>query len=230
MYKDYAFKFRATTAFAAALMLAACGDSGDKSSEETAADAAAEVTTEEAVDVAAQGEGTWGDLVYGDPNAPVTIVEYASLTCPHCATFAKNYFPKLKERYLDTGKAKLVYRNYIMNRVDIAASAAARCGNDETTKKLMKVYFARQNDWARSGDPLGELASLARRAGISRTQFDRCVSNEDMLKHLMSMTMEAQNKYNITSTPSFMVDGELLEFRTFDEAIEQIAEAVADAN
>lgn len=231
MHNNYGSKFKMVTAFAAAMLLAACGDSGEKPANEDTETAVSTASSDAgAGDVAAQGEGTWGDLVYGDPNAPVTIIEYASLTCPHCATFAKSYMPKLKERFIDTGQAKLVYRNYIMNRVDIAASAAARCGNEETTKKLMSVYFARQNDWARSGNPVDELASLARRAGISRTQFDKCVSNEDMLKHLMQMTMTAQKEYDITSTPSFVVNGEVLDFRTFDEAMEQIAEAVADAN
>lgn len=231
MHKKYASNLKMATAFAAAMLLAACGDSGEKPAEAEKEDAAVAASADAgSVDVAAQGEGTWGDLVYGDPNAPVTIIEYASLTCPHCATFAKQYMPQLKERFIDTGKAKLVYRNYIMNRVDIAASAAARCGNDETTKKLMSVYFARQRDWAGSSNPVDELASLARRAGISRTQFDRCVSNEAMLKHLMQMTMGAQKEYNITSTPSFVVNGEVLDFRTFEDAMELIAEAVADAN
>jgi len=228
MHKDYVSKFKFAAAFGAALLLAACGDSGDKPAADDAQQASTEAATE-TVDVASKTQGTWGPIVYGDPNAPVEIHEFASLTCPHCATFAKSYFPQLKEQLLDTGKAKLVYHNFIMNRVDIVASAAARCGDAETTKKLMKVYFARQSDWARSQSPVDELASIARRAGISRTEFDRCVSDDDMLKHLMSMTQDAVKKHNINSTPSFMVDGELLEFKSFDEAIEQMVEAVNDA-
>ncbi|NVJ96732.1 MAG: DsbA family protein [Alphaproteobacteria bacterium] len=230
MHNKYVSGFKVATASAALLALAACGDSGEKPADTDAAEAAAEAVETPAVDVAQQGEGTWGDLVYGDPDAPVTIIEYASLTCPHCATFARVHMPKIKKDYIDTGKAKLIYRNFIMNRVDIAASAAARCGNDETTKKLMEVYFARQSDWARSANPLDELASLARRAGISRTQFDRCVSNDAMLKHLMQMTMGAQKDYNINSTPSFVVNEELVEYRTIDELMEKIAEAVADGS
>ncbi|WP_068307339.1 MULTISPECIES: thioredoxin domain-containing protein [Kordiimonas] len=229
MHKDYVSKFKFAAAFGAALLLAACGDSGDKPAADDAQQASAEADAP-VVDIDSKTEGTWGPIVYGDPNAPVEIHEFASLTCPHCATFANNYFPKLKEQLLDTGKAKLVYHNYIMNRIDIVASAAARCGDAATTQKLMKVYFARQGDWARSKAPVDELASIARRAGISRTEFDRCVSDDDMLKHLMSMTQDAVKKHNITLTPSFMVDGELMEFSSFDEALEKIAEAVDDAS
>lgn len=226
MHKSYVSKLRFAATLGAAMLLAACSESSDQGDAQDAAQTAEPAVQTEAVDVASKTEGTWGDLVYGDPNAPVTIIEYASLTCPHCARFALETFPKLKEQFLDTGKAKLVYRNFIMNRVDIAASAAARCGNDETTKKLMKVFFARQYDWARSESPLDELASLARRAGISRTQFDRCVSNEDMLKHLMQMTMDGQKEYDINSTPSFIVNGKQLEYRTHEEILEGIAAAV----
>ncbi len=228
MHKDYVSKFKFAAAFGAALLLAACGDSGEKPASNDGQQASTEADAP-VVDVASKTEGTWGPIVYGDPNAPVEIHEFASLTCPHCANFANNFYPKLKEQLLDTGKAKLVYHNYIMNRIDIVASAAARCGDAETTKKLMKVYFARQGDWARSKAPVDELASLARRAGISRTEFDRCVSDDDMLKHLMAMTKEAVEKHKITLTPSFMVEGELLDFSSFDEAIEQMVEAVNDA-
>ncbi len=224
-YKKFSGYIRFSAVAATALLLVACGDDGQSGggSDSKVYDMTSEVTFDP------QAEGTWGELVYGDPDAPVTIVEYASLTCPHCATFANSYYPELKEKYLDTGKAKLVYRNYIMNRVDIAASAAARCGNESVAKQLMKVFFARQGDWARSSEPLDELAALARRAGISRTKFDQCTSNEEMLKHLMAITTEAVDRFEITSTPSFIVNGKKLDFRTFDEALEQIGDAVKDA-
>lgn len=225
-YKKFSGYIRSSAAAAMALLLVACGDdgqSGGGGSDSKVYDMTSEVTYDP------QAEGTWGELVYGDPEAPVTIVEYASLTCPHCATFANSFYPELKEKYLDTGKAKLVYRNYIMNRVDIAASAAARCGNEDVAKQLMKVFFARQDDWARSQQPLDELAALARRAGISRTKFDQCTSNEEMLKHLMAITTEAVDRFDITSTPSFIVNGRKLDFSTFDEALEQIGDAVKDA-
>jgi len=210
-----------------ALMLAACGDNGGTgtSGGEKFDMPATELTAEQAA-----AEGTWGDIVYGNPDAPVTVVEYASLTCPHCATFAKEYFPEFKTKYIDTGKVKLLYRNFIMNRVDLMASAAARCGDMEVTQKLMSVYFSRQYDWARSENPVDELASLARRVGISRTGFDQCVNNKEMHKHLMALTKTAVDDYKVNSTPSFFVNGERIEFSTFDDLEEAMTKAIGSAN
>lgn len=226
-YNKYGFGFRLIGA-AALLTLAACGENSSESGSNQAetVDGVAEATVVDAAD----REGTWGDIVYGDPNAPVTVVEYASLTCPHCATFSKDYFPEFKKKYIDTGKVKLLYRNYIMNRVDLTASAAARCGNQEVTQKLMSVFFARQYDWARSENPLDELASLARRVGISRTQFDRCVNDKDMHRHLMALTKTASEDFGVNSTPSFFVEGERMEFTTFDDLTEMMDKAISDAN
>lgn len=206
-----------------ALMLAACGDTSETG---TASGAKFDMPATELTAEQAAAEGTWGDIVYGDPNAPVTVVEYASLTCPHCATFSKEHFPEFKKKYIETGKVKLLYRNFIMNRVDLMASAVARCGDMEVTQKLMSVFFARQYDWARSENPVDELASLARRVGISRTEFDKCVNNKEMHKHLMALTKTAVDDYQVNSTPSFFVNGERMEFNNFDELDEQLTKAI----
>ena len=210
-----------------ALMLGACGDSGNTGSTggETFTMKPTELTAEQAA-----AEGTWGDIVYGDPDAPVTVVEYASLTCPHCATFAKEHMPEFKKKYIDTGKVKLLYRNFIMNRVDLMASAAARCGDMDVTQKLMNVYFSRQYDWARSENPVDELASLARRVGISRTEFDQCVNNKEMHKHLMALTKTAVDDYQVNSTPSFFVNGERMDFTNFEDLEEKLEKAIGDAS
>ncbi|WP_020400695.1 DsbA family protein [Kordiimonas gwangyangensis] len=206
-----------------ALMLAACGDSSETG---TTGGAKFDMPATELTAEQAAAEGTWGDIVYGDPNAPVTVVEYASLTCPHCATFSKEHFPEFKKKYIDTGKVKLLYRNFIMNRVDLMASAVARCGDMEVTQKLMSVFFARQYDWARSENPVDELASLARRVGISRTEFDKCVNNKEMHKHLMALTKTAVDDYQVNSTPSFFVNGERMDFTNFDDLDEKLTKAI----
>ena len=228
IYKKSVLSVRATGAIAALAMLAACGDkSDDKAASE--AEAVSMAPTEVSADLVAE-QGTWGDILYGNPDAPVTMVEYASLTCPHCATFAKDYFPEFKKKYVDTGKVKVLYRNFVMNRVDLVASAAARCGDMEVTHKLMSLFFARQRDWAGAQNPVDELASLARRVGISRTEFDRCVNNKDMHKHLMSLTKTAVDDYNVNSTPSFFVDGERIEFVTMDDWKEAVDKAISAAD
>ena len=159
---------------------------------------------------AGSGEGLWGDLVYGSADAPVEIIEYASLTCPHCATFAATVFPQLESDYIATGKVRFIFRNFVMNRYDLAASTAMRCSTMDVGKQLLKSYFARQDEWMRSEDPMGALAGIARRAGISRTQFDRCVSNTDMHQHLVDMTQRGQEEFDITGTPTLIVDGKTL--------------------
>ncbi len=225
--KTYQSWVRATGVAAGLMLLAACGDSGDKTEATSAASG-------DPIDVVAYGEGqegTWGDVVYGNPDAPVTVVEYASLVCGHCANYAKNEFPQVDEKYIQTGKIKFVYRNFLLGKLDMVASAVARCGTEEETKKLNKLFFDRQYEWSRSEDPSGALASLARRAvNMSRVKFDRCVANSDMHKNLVQMTKVAQNDFGINSTPSFIVNGEKLEFSTFEELREQLDEAIENGS
>jgi len=204
------------------LAISACGESGETSGPavdpEVVKTQEAEALAEAAkLAEAAGGEGTWGDIIYGDPNAPVEVIEYASLTCPYCATFATTVFPKIKESYIDTGKVKFVYRNYVMNRFDMAASVVARCKTPEVTKKLMAVFFARQAAWVGAEDRVGALANLARRAGgMSRTEFDRCVANKEMQTHMVKMGQDGSVRYNVNATPTIIVDGDALDAPTWE--------------
>lgn len=215
-YNNY-FKFgKILSAGALMLVLAACGGDDNTKTDEAAQAEAAPVSEAVAnvasTDVMPEGEGTYGDIIYGNPDAPVEIIEYASLTCPHCAAFGAQIFPKIKENYIDTGKVKFIYRNYVMNRYDMAASVVARCKTPEVTKRLMKVFFERQSEWSRAEDPVGALAGLARRAGgISRTEFDRCIANAEMQKHLVKMGQDGAAKYKITGTPTIILNGETVD-------------------
>ncbi|UTW54499.1 thioredoxin domain-containing protein [Kordiimonas sp. SCSIO 12610] len=168
-------------------------------------------------------EGVWGDIVYGDPNAPIEIIEYASMTCPHCASFSSSIFPKVKEKYIDTGKVKFLFRNLVTNQVDLAASTVARCSNQEVAQKLTKEFFAKQNDWGRSQDPISALAGIARKAGISRTQFDRCLANTEMHKNLVKIGQDGVKEFNVTATPTIIVNGSKLDnyaFETIEKAVD----------
>ena len=211
--------------------LAACSsESGDNAEtadpEVIAAEEAAAAAEAQELSAAAGGEGTWGDIVYGDPNAPVEIIEYASLTCPHCARFAADIFPKIKSEYIDTGKVKFVYRNYVMNPYDMTASAAARCKSSDVTKRLMKVFFDRQSDWVSAEDRVAALAGLARRAGgISRTQFDRCIANREMQQHLAKMTQDGAVRYKVNATPTVLVDGSKVEATNSWDAVKAAIDA-----
>jgi len=211
-----------------ALTIAACGEAGDKTDASKAgAESAAPAAAETATAAPATQQGTWGDIVYGDPNASVEMIEYASLTCPHCAHLANDIMPTILEKYVDTGKVKLIYRNFVMNRVDLAASTVARCGDMENTHQMMKLFFERQGEWSHAGDEgaiLDSLARTARRAGMSRTEFDRCIANTDMHKHLVEMTQNGAKTYQINSTPSLFVNGAKL-----DNYAAETIEAALDA-
>ena len=211
---------------AIALSLAACGDKAEKGAADKA-EGGDSVAASAVTAPAEATEGTWGAILYGDPNAPVEIVEYASLTCPHCAHFANDILPAIKEKYVDTGKVKISYRNFIMNQVDLAASTVARCGDMEMTQKLMAAFFETQGEWAHSQDQraiLDALARTARRAGMSRTEFDRCLANTDMHKHLVEMTQEGVNKFEVNSTPTLFVNGKKLD-NYLGETVEAAVEA-----
>jgi len=204
IYKKYQKSIRMIGAVAGLFILAACGDSGGTESS-LVIDAddllAASFTVE------GKSSGTWGDIVYGADDAPVTVIEYASLTCPHCATFANTIFPDLKKEFIDTGKIKFIYRNYIFNGSDMMASTVARCRDMETTKRLMKVFFSRQSEWSRDQDLNGALASLVRRhANMSRAEFDRCASDREQMANLTKMTQSARD-FRVASTPTVFVDG-----------------------
>ena len=225
-HKKYHEIFKAIGAASVLLMVAACGDSGaDKQTEATPpTEAAANPSIDTAVS-ADHSVGTWGDIVYGSADAPVTVIEYASLTCPHCASFARDIFPKIKAEYIDTGKVKFLYRNFLLNRLDLAASTVARCGDMKQTKKLMSVLFSRQNEWARAEDPQDALASLARRTvNMSRTDFDRCLSNVDMHKNLVAMTSKGADTFKVSGTPSVLVNGVMTENYGF-EAVKKAIDA-----
>jgi protein-disulfide isomerase len=221
IYKTYQNLAKACVAGAALFLVAACGESGGESGTRVDAEALA------AADQVVEGkEGVWGDIVYGDPNAPVTIVEYASLTCPHCATFAHTEFERIQKDFIDTGKVVFRYRNFVMNALDMRASLVARCRDMETTKRLMHVFFGRQQEWARAEDWTGALASIARRTvNMSRTEFDRCASDRDMIKNLTEMTVTASDTFQVNSTPSIFVNGVLAERNDYDTIKELIEQA-----
>lgn len=166
----------------------------------------------------------FGDLVMGDPDAPVTIVEYASLTCSHCAAFHTDVFPAIKEQYIATGKVRFVYRNFTRDPADLAVGMLTRCVGPENAFELMAIFFDRQRQWAFGADPKTEIAAIARQqAGIGRTDFDACLANTDLQNSLVSMVQQGQSE-GVRGTPTFFIEGEVFvgeqPFEVFVEIIE----------
>jgi protein-disulfide isomerase len=164
--------------------------------------------------VAPQAEATFAsvevtadDFVLGKADAPITIVEYASLTCPHCADFHNNVLPEIKKDFIDTGKARLVYRDYPLDRLALVGSMIAQCAGRDRYFGFLDVMFRSQSQWARSNNPGEELMKIARLGGMSQADFDGCLKNEDQQKAILQKQLEGSNKYKVNSTPTILVNG-----------------------
>lgn len=180
----------------------------------------------EAADKIALPDG-YSERVLGDPDAPVTIYEYSSLTCPHCANFHTDTLPELKERFIDTGKAKLVYRDFPLDKLSLAGHLIARCAPEPLYFRLMDVLFSEQRKWARADQPLEALMQYARLAGMSDDTINACFQNEALLKNIQDVQQQAQSVYGIDSTPSFVIDGQVL---AGNQPVDVFADAIAAAN
>lgn len=147
------------------------------------------------------------DIVYGDANAPVTVVEYASMTCGACAAFHRFVLPTVKEKYIDTGKVRLVFRPFPLDGYAKQASFLIKCVPDERRGQLIDAMFKRQDQWLRQGNPTAGLEQIAREATVSRSQFAACVNNPDH-KTWLEGHMAKANEYGLTGTPMFLINGQ----------------------
>lgn len=147
------------------------------------------------------------DQALGDPNAPVTIIEYASLTCPHCAQFHADVLPELKERYIAPGKVRLVFRDFPLDQRALAAAALAHCAGPERYFGFIDVLFETQESWARADDSVAALKRLGKLGGLSEAEMEACFADEELTNRILQSRLEAQNKYDVSSTPSFIIDG-----------------------
>jgi len=145
--------------------------------------------------------------VIGDPSSPVEIIEYASLTCSHCADFHTEILPKLKEDYIDTGKAYLVYQDFPLNAPALQASMVARCLPDSRYFGFIGLLFKTQERWAFNADYLISLRQNAKLAGLNDEAFDACLENESLQQSLALTMQAASKKWEINSTPTFVING-----------------------
>jgi protein-disulfide isomerase len=166
--------------------------------------------------------GPLPDLVIGKEDAPVTIVEYASLTCPACANFHNKVLPVLKEKYIDTGKARLIFREFVFDERGALAAMVARCAGGEKSLPLVSALFSKQDEWAQTKtDFLPKLYGLAQQVGVTRQAFDSCRQDEKLLKNLLAQR-ERGVAFGVNATPTFFVNGKKLvsaSIEDFDKAI-----------
>jgi protein-disulfide isomerase len=156
--------------------------------------------------------GALPDLVLGKDDAPITLVEYASMTCGHCGNFHNKVFPALKEKYIDTGKVRFIFREYPLDKRAAAASMLGRCAGGARTFPLISALFHTQETWAYvRGDPTPELLKVAKQAGFTQETFDGCLSNQKLLDDIAAEHARASETFGVNSTPTFFVNGKRLD-------------------
>ena len=152
-----------------------------------------------------------GEIVLGQADAPVTIVEYSSLTCPHCGAFHRDTLPKLKKQYIDSGQVKIYFRPFPFDPYATAGAMLAQCVAPAARVNFLDVLFKRQMQWIQSEKPMDELQKLARQAGLSESDFVVCLKDESKLDSIRQMQSAAAEELGVRSTPTFFINGEKLE-------------------
>jgi protein-disulfide isomerase len=150
--------------------------------------------------------GPLGDREMGNPNAPVTVIEYASLTCPHCRNFHANVFPKVKQQYIDTGKVRYIVREFPIGRSAGNAAIANRCAPPEKYFALFDAFLARQAEWVSQDVRLDAIYGVAKSIGMSREAFDKCLSNQAIIEGLTEVKQRGR-QFGVVATPTFFVNG-----------------------
>jgi len=149
-----------------------------------------------------------GDMSLGKADAPVTIVEYASMTCPHCAHFHETTYPELKKRYIDTGKVRFIFREFPLDPLAAGASMLARCAGKDKYFALIETLFQQQRQWA-VDKPIPPLMAIAKQAGFTEQSFNTCLADQKMLDALNTERSRAADKFGVNSTPTLFINGKV---------------------
>ena len=166
--------------------------------------------------------GPDGDVTLGSDKAPVTIIEYASMTCPHCAHFSETTFHELQKRYIDTGKVRFTLRPFPLDALSAAGFMLARCAGNDKYMPIVETLFAKQPEWIVK-EPLPPLKDIAKQFGISESQFNECLANQKLLDSIQAVRDRAAQKLGVNSTPTFFVNGKKL---VGDVSIDQMAKEI----
>ena len=150
-----------------------------------------------------------GEMAIGSESAPITVIEYASMTCPHCAHFSETTFPELKKRYIDTGKVRFIFREFPLDRLAFAGFLLARCVPSDKYFPMIETLFAQQRDWVVQS-PLQPMRAIAKQAGVSQEAFDACLEDHKLIEGIEKVRSQAADKFGVNSTPTFFVNGKRL--------------------
>lgn len=167
-----------------------------------------------------------GDIPLGAEDAPVTIIEYASMTCPHCAAFHTETMPQLKKEYVDTGKVRFIFREFPLDRIALRASMVARCAKPEKYYNFIDFLFKQQRSWLSSPDPIAALGRMASFGGMKKETFDRCMQDRDLKNEIMATRLHGDKEMGVQATPTLFVNGEMIpgaaSFETLDKKLRKI--------
>lgn len=171
------------------------------------------------------------EMALGEADAPIEVIEYASFTCPHCATAHANLLPQLKTNYVDTGKVRFVHREVFFDKYGMWASLIARCGGSEKYFGIIDLIYKSQSTWARAGSDAAiadELRKIGRLAGIGSEELDACMNDSEKLQSLVSWYQANATAHQIESTPSFIVNGEKYQNMSYANFAEILDEKLAE--
>ena len=145
--------------------------------------------------------------ILGDKNAPITLIEYSSMTCPHCASFHKNVLPTIKKDYIEKGHVKYIIREFPLEPLATAAFMLARCSGPEKYFPLVEVLYEHQASWA-TRNPVPKLMEYTKQAGFTKEGFEKCLKDKELEKKILKIREVGSKEYGVSSTPSFFVNGE----------------------
>lgn len=166
--------------------------------------------------------GPAGDISLGSDKAPVTIIEYASMTCPHCAHFSITTFPELQKRYIDTGKVRFIFREFPLDALAAAGFMLARCAGKDKFMPVVETLFAKQSEWIVQ-KPVPALREIAKQFGFTQQTFDACLANQKVLDGIQDVRDRAAEKLGVNSTPTFFINGKKF---TGDQSIDALAKEI----
>ena len=151
--------------------------------------------------------GPLPDIVQGAVTAPITIVEYASMTCPHCAAFHEGPWKDLKSKYVDTGKVKFILREFPLDPLATAGFMLARCAGPDKRNAVIDLLYAQQKTWAFVDKPIQPLLDLVKGLGFTQTDFETCLKNQELYDQVNSSRDQAADKFGVDATPTFFING-----------------------
>lgn len=172
--------------------------------------------------------GPLGDKSEGKADAPVTIIEYASTTCGHCAQFAAQTYPRLKSEYIDPGKVRFILREFPLDPLSAAGFMIARCAGEDKYFAAVDLLFKEQKQWAYSDKPVEGLQNLVKQIGFTQQSFEACLTNQELLDGVNWVRQRGAEKFGVTSTPTFFINGQIQRGAMSFDALKKIVDPLVD--